>query len=545
MIQRRGTLWWLFGFALLLFGLVASGVAYNACRAAKVDDGASASGDAMGGVPAEPVAAKADVPAPGTITVEPTRIDDVLTNPGMGFASFHFGWWCNLPPITYSAKECAARVRKQWPERYPNSGTAYFRWHWRDLEPKPGEIDFAMIDRAIQSANELGMTLSFRVMTVADGGSGVPDWLTGAPYNASGQWLPGDGGKIFWPDYRDATFQREHARLISALGARYNGHPAVDHVDIGTVGCWGEWNAACLSNVDGLIDAYKPAGRKERKQIVTALTQLIDHHLSAFSKTPVVMLGLDEEHVDIMLHATQGGAGWRADCWGDWGLWGGSWSHQGKLYPPMIAAAKAADPGFVDVWKKAPVQLEICGTLARWHELGWTASKPSGEVYKSFQWALGQHASLLNAKSKPVPASYVAPIDALLKRNGYRFVVDRVNHSGTVRAGSSVHFSTDWRNVGVAPAYLPRTLTYRLRGPSKVVTQASAQDTRTWLPGSWKVRDSIRIPSDLPKGTYQIDLALLDRDGTAPDTKALPPLFLGTAGRRSDGWYRVSELTVD
>ena len=162
MIQRRGTLWWLFGFALLLFGLVASGVAYNACRAAKVDDGASASGDAMGGVPAEPVAAKADVPAPGTITVEPTRIDDVLTNPGMGFASFHFGWWCNLPPITYSAKECAARVRKQWPERYPNSGTAYFRWHWRDLEPKPGEIDFAMIDRAIQSANELGMTLSFR-----------------------------------------------------------------------------------------------------------------------------------------------------------------------------------------------------------------------------------------------------------------------------------------------------------------------------------------------------------------------------------------------
>lgn len=78
-----------------------------------------------------------------------------------------------------------------------------------------------------------------------------------------------------------------------------------------------------------------------------------------------------------------------------------------------------------------------------------------------------------------------------------------------------------------------------------MVTQVSAQDTRTWLPGSWKVRDSIRIPSDLPKGTYQIDLALLDRDGTAPDTKALPPLFLGIAGRRSDGWYQVSELTVD
>ena len=278
---------------------------------------------------------------------------------------------------------------------------------------------------------------------------------------------------------------------------------------------------------------------------MAALNQLIDHHLRAFSKTPVVMLGLDAENVGIMLHATQGGAGWRVDCWGDWGMWGGSWSHQDKLYPPMIAAATAADPGFVDVWKKAPIQLEVCGTLARWHELGWTASKPSGEVYKSFQWALWQHASVLNVKSKPVPESYVAPINELLKRNGYRFVIDRFNHQGTVGAGRSTTFNSDWRNVGVAPAYLPRTLTYRLRGKSKTVTLPSIQDTRTWLPGSWKVRDTINIPSDLPKGAYQIDLALLDRDGKAPETKALPPLLLGIASRRADGWYPVSRLTVE
>ena len=33
--------------------------------------------------------------------VSPTLVDDVLTNPGMGFADFHFGWWCNLPPVTF------------------------------------------------------------------------------------------------------------------------------------------------------------------------------------------------------------------------------------------------------------------------------------------------------------------------------------------------------------------------------------------------------------------------------------------------------------
>ncbi|MGB9339854.1 MAG: hypothetical protein WCB63_11475, partial [Polyangiales bacterium] len=150
MVQRSSKLGLFFVFALLAVGIVASGLAYNAGRAPN-------DGDSDSGVPEEPVAAKADIPEPGTVTVEPSRIDEVLTNPGMGFASFHFGWWCNLPPITYPPEHCADRVRKQWPENYPESGTAYFRWHWRDLEPKRGEIDFAMIDRAIQSANELGM----------------------------------------------------------------------------------------------------------------------------------------------------------------------------------------------------------------------------------------------------------------------------------------------------------------------------------------------------------------------------------------------------
>jgi hypothetical protein len=101
-----------------------------------------------------PEPAPADLePAPaGTTTVHPTRTADVLTNPGMGFASFHFGWWCNLPPITYPPKDCAKRVRQHWPERYPDSGTAYFRWHWGEIEPERGRIAFEMIDAAIQSA---------------------------------------------------------------------------------------------------------------------------------------------------------------------------------------------------------------------------------------------------------------------------------------------------------------------------------------------------------------------------------------------------------
>ncbi|MBT8451125.1 MAG: DUF4832 domain-containing protein [Deltaproteobacteria bacterium] len=528
--------------AVAAIGIAAGLLAFGARNASIRSQGLGASLEPL---PDYSVPEPAAPPAPGTVTVDPERIDEVLVNPGMGFASFHFGWWCNLPPITYPPQKCAERVLANWPKNYPESGTAYFRWHWSEIEPERGRIDFEMIDNAIQSANALGMTLGFRVMTVAEGKSGLPDWLTSAPYEVAGQWRAGGAGKTFWPDYRDGTLQREHARLIGALGNRYNGHPAVDHVDIGTVGCWGEWNTACLSDVDSIIDVYEPGSRKERKEIAEALTQLIDHHLRAFSETPVIMLALDEKNVPLMLHATRGGAGWRADCWGDWGLWGGSWSHQKSMYPPMLAAARAADPGFVDVWKRAPIQLEVCGTLSKWHELGWGASVPDGELHKSFQWALRQHSSVLNAKSQPVPASYVAPIDGLLKKNGFRFVIDHFNHPKSVRAGGSITVIANWSNLGVAPAYLQRVLAYRLRGASQVHVFRSAQDTRTWLPGRWEVRDTFAVPADLPGGAYQVEVALLDRAGRAPATEALPPLRLGIAGRRADGWYPVSELTVE
>ena len=481
---------------------------------------------------------------PGTITVRPQRTDEVLTNSGMGFAAFHFGWWCNLPPITYPPKECAKRVRQHWPERYPNAGTAYFRWHWQEIEPERGRIDFEMIDAAIQSANELGMTLGFRVMTVAEGKSGLPDWLMEGPEGVSGKWIDGGGGKTFWPDYRDAKFQREHARLIDALAKRYDGHPAVDHVDIGTAGCWGEWNTACLSGVESIIEVYEPSGRKERREIEAAYRRLIDDHLRAFSKTPVIMLGLGADDVELMVHATRGGAGWRVDCWGDWGMWGGSWSHQTKLYPSMLEAATKADPGFADVWKRAPVHLEVCGTMQRWQELGWSASEPDGKVSATFRWAEDQHASLLNAKFKPVPETYVGAIDELLKRVGYRFVVDGFNHEKKVRPGSRTTFISHWSNLGVAPIYSPRALTYRLRRGSKQVTLSSTEDVRTWLPGRAQAEDTVTVPEDLPAGTYDVEVALLDRDGLSPKTKALPPLFLGVAGRRPDGWYPLSQIQV-
>jgi hypothetical protein len=73
----------------------------------------------------------------------------------------------------------------------------------------------------------------------------------------------------------------------------------------------------------------------------------------------------------------------------------------------------------------------------------------------------------------------------------------------------------------------------------------SNADVRKWLPGSWEMQEHGHVPHDLPRGNYQLEVAILDRAGTNPDTRPLPPLQLGIAGRNNDGWYTLSQLVVE
>jgi hypothetical protein len=125
----------------------------------------------------------------------------------------------------------------------------------------------------------------------------------------------------------------------------------------------------------------------------------------------------------------------------------------------FLSAATAAYPVLGDTWQHAPVQLEVCGTMPQWAERGWTAAAPDGDVYRTFQWALEQHASVLNAKWTDIPAEYTQALADLLVNNGYRSVIDTLNHAGEATAGSELRLAATWSNLGVAPAYLPRALT--------------------------------------------------------------------------------------
>src|SRR3954453_12630940 len=109
----------------------------------------------------------------------------------MGFADFHMGWHCERPEMT--AERCAEMRGHRWPKNYPATAVTYFRWHWSELEPRRGEIDFDYIDRRVRASNLTGQTLGFRVMAIRDGGTGIPGWLR---ERVKGIVLDG----TFWPD---------------------------------------------------------------------------------------------------------------------------------------------------------------------------------------------------------------------------------------------------------------------------------------------------------------------------------------------------------
>ena len=72
------------------------------------------------------------------VRVEPKEIDDLLANPSMGWETFH----------RFADEDPAL-------EGLPST-VAYFRFYWKDLEPRPGQVNFEKLDRLLARARSAG-----------------------------------------------------------------------------------------------------------------------------------------------------------------------------------------------------------------------------------------------------------------------------------------------------------------------------------------------------------------------------------------------------
>ncbi|HUU27673.1 MAG TPA: DUF4832 domain-containing protein [archaeon] len=419
--------------------------------------------------------------------VVPLEIDDVLVNPGMGFTTFH----------SFNGDERNSN--------YPECSIAYFRWYWDELEPEDGKIDLGMIDSVLALARAHGQKLAFRVMC-QNGHMRVPQWLRDA--GVKGQPYP--DGANWQPQYDDPLFLEKHQRLIVTLARRYDGHPDIDHIDIGSVGRWGEWHTTGTG-------MEMPANEVRRK--------IIDFYLDNFHSTPLVML-IGGEYG--LAYAVRNGCGWRADCLGDMGGFSKTWNHMENYYQQALDEAQANES-----WKQAPVVFESCWTMQHWKDMGWDLDYILSEALK---W----HISVLNNKSSPIPEEWQLKVTEFQKKMGYRFVLKRLAHQSRITAGGEMRLSTDWENKGVAPCYLnyPLAVEFRSAKDSTSWVVETEKDITAWLPGPVNLEITITVPQDIPPGEYELGLGMLDPHSGKPAIK------LAVKGRGPDGWYRLSRVKV-
>lgn len=449
------------------------------------------------------------------VTIVPEETTDILANPGMGWQTFH-------------------RTNKQdknLPSWIPST-VYYARWGWGELEPQPGKLNTDFLDKVLKESRDAGQQLAFRVMCC----SPYPK----RPYHP--KWLQEIGGRELQcdhngqgpfpiPDLDDPIVLAKHLDFIKRLGERYDGHPDIDHLDLGSIGWWGEWHLS---------------GSKTCK--LTSLEtnkKVVDAYLSAFKRTPLVMLLNGKECTS---YATQHGAGWRADSMGDMGSFSPTWNHMRNGYPSWIRETKVQD-----VWKTAPIAYEPPREVAEFVEKGWP-------LRSIFNYALALHGSYFNGKSGRLPTDdhFRKELERFLQRLGYRLVLKELKHPSQAKPGDKLALSMKWQNTGSAPCYRPYRLAYRLSndsGYTKVI--ASKVTVNRWLPGSIEVftdeffkapkdlppgevvnvNDVLALPADVPLGQYTVALAVVNDDDK-------PVVRLGIKGRADDGWYPLSTLTV-
>ena len=428
------------------------------------------------------------------------RTEEVLQNPYIGFTSFqHFrdeplfsdcpttGGWAKEHYPVYDWVEQNGRTQGF----YPNTEIAYFRVLWKDIEPEEGVYDFAITDEIFQKTAEKKQSVMLRLMPhTTRENEDVPDWLRtqiSCPERPSTARVKDSPA--------DPIYLQKFARVVEALGKRYDDLEHFYAMDISLTGAWGE-------------------GHGFKNYPWEVLQALVDTYTRSFPKTHLLSQICAPALTNYAAQSRP--VGFRADGLGEPG-------HMNDLFPRHIYETR-------DAWKTAPVSFETFWQLTEWKRQGWDLDEI---IEQTLKW----HISSINAKYSPIPWEWKEKIDGWLKKMGYRFAVRMVEYPEKASAGDEISILLWIENVGVAPLYNALPFTLRLENEKKQVVFDTEIDARKWMPGDTIENLEITLPKELPQGTYSLSYRL--GGGNLPVVQ-----FATDTSCSEDGFYYLTDIVI-
>ena len=404
-------------------------------------------------------------------------------------------------------------------EDFPST-LAYVPLSWRELEPEEGEYAFdqAEQDHQMDRLRSQGVRFVLRVTCDVPGEEehlDIPDWLYEA---AGGSWYDGDYGKGFSPNYQSPAFLEAHGRLMEALGRRYDGDPAIAYIELGSLGHWGEWHVDTSAGI-----------RPFPKQAVT--DRYVEQYLAAFPhkklllRRPYAIGGA----AGLGLYNDSFGQSGSHDQWLDWIDDGYLSSQNGE-----------ALDGMPDFWQQGPSGGEFATDRDLWDYVLEDYDAVLDYIRSSHTSWIGPRgfgSARLEDLDPDQRALAAGRVNALSQEMGYTFAVTRVEVSQR-KADPDLQVTLRVENLGVAPIYENWPLCLELvDGAGQAAGRYVADGQITgWLPGASTFRCTLAGSGQLPPGTYELRLGILD-----PLTGA-PGIRLANDGEVEPCLYRLASF---
>ena len=397
---------------------------------------------------------------------------------------------------------------------FPGLNHLYLRFDWGDVEKEEGVYDFSYLDEIMDTWGARGYRFSLRVCTY----EGTPEINHATPayvYEKGARCYLLEGGKI-QPDFGDPIFLEYLEKFMQVFGAKYNGDPRIECIDIGTLGTWGEGHTVEGDGCIYPLDIVKAHFDLHARYFPDTYVLCNDDHIAArFCR------GQDEVQ-EMLNYAAARGFGVQDDsicC---------DYYYQENGYDTMRAPW-----AFERLAGNAPNAIEMAH---------YTYIKPQYESYfrdgltamQSFKNSRATFAGFHGYPRKWLKNEYYLT-EYCANRLGYwYFIPGAVIPELTNTAYNRIEL--DVQNRGWARAYFKYDLRLCLRGENGTFVIPLDADNRTWQPDS-PITLSLRVDArGVPEGDYDVCVGLFEKD---------TPILLGIKqDYLKDGYYTIARTHV-